>query len=77
MDKIATKEVIKVLGDEVQLRLDDLGNGMTDLSGLVKDLLEQHSAQASLLEENLATALVATLRDDNQKHFQHHRGQPV
>ena len=68
-DKIATREVIKVLGDEVRLRLDDLGNGMTDLSGLVKDLPEQHSAQASLLEENLAAALVAALRDDNQKHF--------
>ena len=44
-DKIATREVVKALGDEMRVRIDDLANGMTEINGLVKEQPEQASAQ--------------------------------
>ena len=44
-DKIATREVVRALGEEMRVRIGDIGNGLTEINGLVKDHPEQASAQ--------------------------------
>jgi len=68
-EKVATREVVKSIGDEIRQRMVDVGNGLTDLGGLVKEIPDQHSAQNTVLEENLAAAVLASMKEDSQKHF--------
>ena len=60
---------MKSIAEEIRHRMNDVCTGMTDLVGLVKDIPDQYTAGSALLEENLAASIVASLRDENQKHF--------
>lgn len=66
-DKAATREVVRVLGDELRARLVDLTNGLTQVSTCLSDMPDQLATQTAALEENLAASLAVTLRDDNRK----------
>lgn len=70
-DKVSTKEALKAFTEDVKFRMMDIGNGMTELksntasSGGVDD-----STKLRELEDNIAAAVTASLRDDIQKNFE-------
>ena len=52
-EKVATREVVKAIGEEIRQRMEDVGNGLTDMSALVKEIPDQYSAQNTVLEVDL------------------------
>ena len=68
-DKVSTKEALKAFIDDVKFRLSDIGNGLSDLKGSGFGAGGGGSLNTRDLEDNLAVAVTAALREDNQTHF--------
>ena len=70
-DKVSTKEAMKAFFEDIKFRLSDIGNGLSDMKGLGGGGGGTGSSQLNTreLEDNLAAAVSAALRDENQKSF--------
>ena len=67
-DKIATREVVRALGEEMRVRIGDIGNGLTEINGLVKDHPEQSSAQVNQVNIIIEYGVIQQYRTEDSDH---------